>query len=57
MFRNIFDPNKTIRHMSYRDMRLQNDRNIRVTNRLYAIIIAVSIIAMAIVAIIQLLAT
>ena len=57
MFRNIFDPNKTIRHMSYRDMRLQNDRNIRVTNRLYAIIIAVSIIAMAIVVIVQLLAT
>jgi len=54
MFRNIFDPNKTIRHVSYRDMRMQNDRNIRVTNRLYAIIIAVSIITMTIVAIVQL---
>lgn len=42
MFRNLFDPNKTIKHVSYKEIRRQYKRHVQRSDRFFNILIKVS---------------
>jgi hypothetical protein len=54
MIRKLFDPNRTIRHVSYRQERLKLERQARLSDQFFGIMIIVTLISLAVFGVISL---
>lgn len=48
VFKKIYDPNKTVRHLSYRQMREHREQDMHRTERVFRAIIDIALAALAI---------
>jgi len=48
MVRKLFDPNRTIRHVSYRQERLKLERRVRLSDQFFKIMIIMTLISLAV---------